>query len=48
MKERQTKGQNIKIKFNKCMQFFLAQGGSCSHDDQSKDDTNVPLRYTHI
>ena len=26
-KERQTRGQNIRRKFNKRMQFFLAQGG---------------------
>ena len=26
---------------------FLAQGGSCSYDDETKGDIKVPLRYTH-
>ena len=43
MKERQTRGQKIIRKFNKCMQFFLSQGGSCSYDDETKGDIKVPL-----
>ena len=41
---RSTRGQNIRKKFNKHMQFFLAQRGSCSYDDETKDDIKVPLR----
>ena len=48
MKERQTRGQKIRRKFNKHMQFHLAQGGSFSYDDETKGGTKVPLRYTHL
>ena len=30
------------------MQFFLAEGGSCSYDNETKGDRKVPLRYTHV
>jgi hypothetical protein len=30
------------------MEFFLDKGGSCSYDDESMDDIEVPLRYNHI
>ena len=30
------------------MKFFLAQGGSCSYDDQSKGDSNVLFKYKHL
>jgi hypothetical protein len=30
------------------MEFFLAKGGSCSYDDESIDDIEVPLRYNHL
>ena len=46
--ERSTRGQKIRKKFNKCMQFFLAKGGSCSYDDESKGDIKIPFQYTHI
>lgn len=42
---RSTRGQKIKNKFNKCMKYFLALGGSCSYDDENKGDSKVPLRY---
>ena len=45
-KERQTRGQKIRRKFNKNKQFLLAQGGSFSYDDET--NIKVPLRYTHI
>ena len=45
---RSTRGQKIRKKFDKCMQFFLANGGSCSYDDETKGDIKVPFRYTHI
>ena len=28
--------------------FFLAKGGSCSYDDETIGDINVPLRYKHL
>ena len=43
-----TRCQNIKIKFQIHMQFFLAEGGSCSYDDETIGDIEVPLRYKHI
>ena len=30
------------------MQFFLAQGWSCSYDDETKGNIKVPLSYTHL
>ena len=45
---RSSRGQKIRRKFNRHMQFFLAQGGSCSYDDETKGDIKVPLRYTHL
>jgi hypothetical protein len=30
------------------MEFFLAEGGSCSYDDESIGDIEVPLRYKHL
>ena len=46
-KERSTRGEKIKIKFHRCMEFFLAEGGSCSYDAKNIDDIEVPLRYKH-
>ena len=45
---RLTRGHNIRKKFNKRMKFFLAQVGSCSYDDESDDDSDVPFRYKHL
>ena len=45
---RSTRGQKIKFFFDKHMQFFLANGGSCSYDDETKGDIKVPFWYTHI
>lgn len=45
---RSTRGQKIRRKFNKRMRFFLAQGGSCSYDDETKGNIEVPLRYRHL
>jgi hypothetical protein len=30
------------------MEFFLVEGGSCSYDDESIGDIEVPLRYKHL
>ena len=40
---RSTRGQKIRKKFDKHMQFFLANGGSCSYDDETKGDIKVPF-----
>ena len=45
---RLTRGQRTRRKFNKRMKFFLAQGGSCSYNDETKCDINVSLTYTHL
>jgi hypothetical protein len=45
---RSTRGEKIRKKFHKCMEFFLAKGGSCYYDHESINDIEVPLRYTHI
>ena len=43
-----TRCQNIRRKFQKCMQFFVIEMGSCSYDDDTICDIEVPLRYKHI
>jgi hypothetical protein len=30
------------------MEFFLAEGGSCSYEDETIGDIDVPLRYKHL
>lgn len=45
---RSTRGEKIRRKFHKRMDFFLVKGGSCSYDHESIDDIKVPLRYKHI
>ena len=43
-----TRCQNIRRKFYKLMEFFLAEGGSCSYDDETVGDIDVSLRYQHL
>ena len=45
---RSTRCQNIIRKFNKRMNFFLKGGGSCSYDDETVGDIEVPSRYKHL
>ena len=47
-RQRSTRGEKIKRKFHRHMDFFLVKGGSCSYDHESIDDTEFPLRYKHI
>jgi hypothetical protein len=47
-RRRATRGEKIRRKFHRCMEFFLAEGGSCSYDAESIDDIEVPLRYKHL
>ena len=43
-----TRCHKIRRKFNKHMEIFLKGGGSCSYDDETVGDINVPLRYQHL
>ena len=43
-----TRCQRIRRKFQRHMQFFLAEGGSCSYEDETIGNIEVPLRYKHI
>lgn len=45
---RSTRCQKIRSKFNKRMEYFLAEGGSCSYEDETIGDIDVPLRYKHL
>jgi hypothetical protein len=47
-KKTRTRGEKVRIKFCRCMKLFLAEGGSCSYDDESIGDIDVPLRYKHL
>jgi len=47
-KQTKTRGEKVKIKFCRRMKFFLAKGGSCSYDDESIGDIDLPLRYKHM
>jgi hypothetical protein len=43
-----TRGEKVRGKFCTCMKMFLAEGGSCSYDDERIGDIEVPLKYKHI
>ena len=45
---RSTRCQKIKREFDKCMNFFLQGGGSCSYDDETVGDIDMPLRQQHL
>ena len=45
---RSTRGQKNRKKIDKCMQFFLANGRSCSYNDETKGNIKVPFWYSHI
>jgi hypothetical protein len=47
-KKTRTRGEKVRIKFCRHMKFFLVEGGSCSYDDESIRDIDVPLRYKHL
>jgi hypothetical protein len=47
-KKIKTRGEKVRIKFCKRMKFFLVEGASCSYDDESIGDIDVPLRYKHL
>jgi hypothetical protein len=43
-----TRGEKFRRKLCRCMEFFLSEGGSCSYDDDSIGDIEVPLKYKHL
>ena len=45
---RSTRCHKIRRKFNKCMDLFLKERGSCSYDDETIGDIEVPLRCKHL
>jgi hypothetical protein len=45
---RSIRGEKIRRKFHRYIEFFYVKGGTCSYDDDTKDDIKVPSRYTHI
>ena len=47
-KQTRTRGEKVKIFFCRRMKIFLAEGGSCSYDDESIGDIEVPLRYKNM
>jgi hypothetical protein len=47
-KERSTRCGKVRIKFYRCIEFFLVDGGSCSYDNESIGDVEVLLRYKHV
>jgi hypothetical protein len=43
-KAKSTRGEKVRRKFGRRMKLFLAEGGSCSYDDERTGDIKVPLR----
>jgi hypothetical protein len=47
-KQIRTRGEKVRIKFCRRRKLFLAEGGSCSYDDESIGDIDVPLKHKHL
>jgi hypothetical protein len=47
-KQTRTRGEKVRRKFCRRMEFFLFEGESCSYDNKSIGDIEVPLRYKHL
>ena len=47
-KKTRAKDEKVRRKICRHMEYFLAEGGSCSYDDESIGDIDVPLRYKHL
>jgi hypothetical protein len=47
-KKTKTRGEKVRTKFCRRMKLFLAEGGSCSYDDERIGDIEAPLRYKHL
>ena len=48
MRTRTTRGEKVRRKFCRHMEIFLAEGGSCSYDDESIGDIEVSLKYKNM
>ena len=44
---RSTRSEKVRKGFHICMQFFIANRGSCNYDAKSIGDIEFPLRYKH-
>jgi hypothetical protein len=47
-RQRSNRGEKIRRKFHRRVEFFLTRRGSCSYDHESINDIAFPLRYKHI
>ena len=45
---RSTRLEKVWKIFHTCMQFFIANGGSCNYDAESIGDIEFPFRYRHL
>lgn len=45
---RATRSEKVRKIFRRCMQIFIANGGSCYYDVESIVDNEFPLRYKYI
>ena len=43
-----TISEKVRKLFRRCMQYFIANGGSCNYDAESIGDIEFPLRYRHL
>jgi hypothetical protein len=43
-----TRGEMVRRKCRRCMEFFLDKGGSCSYYSESIGDSEVSLRFNHL
>ena len=43
-----TTSEKVTKIFRRCMQYFIANGGSCNYDVESIGDIEFPLRYRHL
>ena len=43
-----TRYEKVRKRFHRCMQYFIANGGSCNYDAKSIGGIEFPLRYRHL
>ena len=43
-----TRSEKVSKRLCRCMQYFIANGGSCNYDAESIGDIEFPLRYRHL
>jgi len=43
-----TRGEKVRKKIHRCMEFFLTEGGSHSYENERIGDIDIPLRYKHL